>query len=250
MNFSKKNHCFSAPVFPADSFGVKHHKSNKSFESKNLITTITLFIVFVMSVNAQIIIDDFTTGTLPYTTVKEAGEKKLNQTGSMILNNKRSVILKIKKNTDKQLFQTLIKKGRLVTSIGYGITGVVELRYGYDNSKKLNLDLTKHKYIHIEYEAKSNFGRVYVSIFSNGPNRAFWRGGGNTTEVYQGSINPGGSNKRNFEIKIPLDEFISAQDNANVENKFTMSDVDYFKIQFITQGLQGINFAVKKIWIE
>jgi len=217
---------------------------------KNLIITITLFIVFVMSVNAQLVIDDFATGTLPITTVKEVGNKKFDQTGTNILNKKRSVVLRIKENADQQFFQTFIKKGRLVTSIGYGITGVVELRYGYDNPKKLNLDLTKHKYLHIEYEAKSNFGRVYVSMFSNGPNRAFWRGGGNTTEVYQGSLNLGGSNKRNFEIKIPLDEFISAQDNANAENKFTMSDVDYFKIQFMTQGLQGINFAVKKIWIE
>ena len=216
---------------------------------KNLIATITLFTLLVMSVNAQIIIDDFTTGTLPFTTVKVAGEKKFDQTGASILNKKRSVILKIKDNADQQFFQTFIKKGRLVTSIGYGINGVVELRYGYDIPKKLNLDLTKHKYMHIEYEAKSNFGRVYVSMFSNGPNRAFWRGAGNRV-VYQGSLNPGGSNKKNFEIKIPLVEFISAQDNANVENKFTMSDVDYFKIQFISQGLQGLNFAVTKIWIE
>jgi len=225
------------------------HKRNRTLVSKNIIATITLFTLLVMSVNAQIIIDDFTTGTLPFTTVKVAGEKKFDQTGASILNKKRSVILKIKKNADQQFFQTFIKKGRLVTSIGYGITGVVELRYGYDNPKKLNLNLTKHKYIHIEYEAKSNFGRVYVSMFSNGPNRAFWRGAGNRV-VYQGSLNPGGSNKKNFEIKIPLDEFISAQDNANVENKFTMSDVDYFKIQFISQGLQGLNFAVTKIWIE
>lgn len=218
---------------------------------KNFITIILLTAFAITLSNAQsIIIDDFSTGSLSFKTVKEVGEKKFNQEGTKILNDKRTVVLKIKHNNDKQYFQTFIKNGRLVTSIGYNITGVVELRYGYDNTKKLNLDLSIYKYLHIAYEAKSNFGRVYVSLFSNGPNRAFWRGGGNTTEVYQGSLSSGGHNKRNFEIKIPLKEFISAQDNANVENKFTMKDVDNFKIQFITQGQQGINFAVKKIWID
>ncbi len=133
--------------------------------------------------------------------------------------------------------------------MGYGIIGVTELIYGHKSNKKLDLDLSKKKNINIEYEAKSNFGRVYVSLFSNGPNRAYWRGGGRAYEVFQGSVATNGSN-RPFILKIPLSEFQSAQDNANAENKFTMKDVDIFKIQFIAQGKQGLNFTVTKIWID
>ena len=214
---------------------------------KTFITIIVL--ALVVNLNAQIVLDDFSTGPMNQTNVSSVGEQKKDQTGNKISNGKRSVILKINENPDKQLFQAKIAKERLVASMGYGITGVVELRYGYDSKEKLNLNLIKFKNIHIEYEAKSNFGRVYVSLFSNGPNRAFWRGDGRPTEVFQGSIAPNGSN-RPFTLKIPLSEFTSAQDNAGVENKFTMNDVDYFKIQFISQGMQGLTFAVKKIWIE
>lgn len=214
---------------------------------KKILLVLTM--VFTININAQITIDDFSSGEMSQTNVIALGEKKYNQTGDGILNTKRSVLLKIKENPEKQVVHTKIIKGKIITSIGYGIKGGVELRYGYDNPKKLNLDLTKYKNLHIQYEAKSNFGRVYVSLFSNGPNRAFWRGAGRTTEVYQGSIAPNGSN-RPFTLKIPLAEFISAQENAGAENKFTMKDVDFFKIQFICQGKQGLNFAVKKIWIE
>ena len=212
-----------------------------------MITSIVM--ALALNLNAQLVLDDFTTGPRNQANISMLGEKKYNQNVTKILNKKRSVILKIKENPQKQLFQTKIVKGKLVTSIGYGIVGGVELRYGYDSPEKLNLDLTKFKNLHIEYEAKSNFGRVYVSMFSNGPNRAFWRGGGKTTERFGGSISPSGVNKP-FVLKIPLSEFVSAQDNAGVENKFTMKDVDFFKIQFICQGQQGLNFAVKKIWIE
>lgn len=216
---------------------------------KKIITTLALAIIMVAGTNAQIIIDDFTTGALPFTTVTQEGEKEFNQRGNKILNGSRLVILKIGENPDTQFFQTTIIKGRLITSMGYGIIGAVELRYGYNSKEKLNQDLSTYKSIKIAYEAKSNFGRVYVDLFSNGPNRAFWRGGGDT-KVFKGSLNPSGSNNNNFEITIPLADFTSAQDNAGVENKFRMSDVDYFKFHFMSQGLQGINFAIKKIWIE
>ena len=213
-------------------------------------TSITfLAVILSLSLNAQLVVDDFSTGQMNQANESASGEKKYNQTGNTILNKKRSVVLRIKENPEKQLFQAKIPKGNLVASMGYSITGVLELRYGYDSPEKLDLDLSRYKNIHIEYEAKSNFGRVYVNLFSNGPNRAFWRGGGRTTEVYQGSVAPNGSN-RPFVLKIPLSEFTSAQDNAGVKSKFTMKDVDFFKIAFLTQGKQGLNFAVKKIWIE
>jgi len=47
---------------------------------------------------------------------------------------------------------------------------------------------------------------------------------------------------KTFPIALRTDRIILLSDKY----KFTISDVDYFKIQFISQGLQGINFAVKK----
>lgn len=205
--------------------------------------------VMTLNLNAQIVLDDFSTGSMKQINVSAAGEQKHDQSGTKILDSNRRLTLKIKENSDKQLFQCKIKSGRLIASMGYGITGVVELIYGHESNKKLDLDLSSKRNINIEYEAKSNFGRVYVSMFSNGPNRAYWRGGGKAYEVFQGSVTPNGRTK-SFVLKIPLSEFQSAQDNANVTNKFTMKDVDVFKIQFLSQGKQGLNFAVNKIWIE
>lgn len=212
---------------------------------------IPILIVFAISiqVNAQIVFDDFTTGAMGQTNLSAQGERTYDQTGRTILNNKRSVIVKISENPENQLFLTKISAGKLIASLGTGIIGAIELRYGGNRLDELNLDLSTYKTLNISYHTKSNFGRVYVSMFSNGPNRAFWRGGGNTNEVYQGSISLNGSN-RPFVLKIPLNELISAQDNAGVENKFTIKDVDFFKIQFICQGQQGLNFSVSKIWME
>lgn len=212
-------------------------------------TIVLLFSCMAFYGNSQLVIDDFSTGEMNQINNTVIEETAYNQTGNGILNKKRGVLIKVNENPDKQFFQTKIVKGRLIASIGYGIVGVVELRYGYDSADFLNLDLTKFKNIHIEYEAKSNFGRVYVSLFSNGPNRALWRGSDRTIELYQGSISSNGSN-RPFILKIPLTEFTMAQDNKEVENTFTMIDVDFFKIQFIAQGKQGLNFAIKKIWLD
>tara|TARA_R110002050_G_scaffold204522_4_gene340246 strand:- start:180888 stop:181538 length:651 start_codon:yes stop_codon:yes gene_type:complete len=215
---------------------------------KRIFPLLVLFAICIQ-VNAQIVLDDFTTGPLVQTNLSAQGSITYNQTGNKIFNKKRSTIVKIGENPENQLFQTKISAGKLTASLGAGIIGAIELRYGGNRLDELNLDLSTYKTLNIEYQTKSNFGRVYVSMFSNGPNRAFWRGGGNTNEVYQGSISLNGSN-RPFVLKIPLNQFISAQDNASVENKFTIKNVDFLKIQFICQGQQGLNFSVSKIWIE
>lgn len=214
---------------------------------KSIITI--LILTLSLTTNSQLVVDDFTTGRMSQTNVSVTGEQRMDQTGNKILDLKRAVIIKIKENKDKQLFQNKINNGKLITSIGYGITGVLELRYGHDSNKNLNLNLSQKKNLFIEYQAKSNFGRVYVSMFSNGSNRSYWRGNGRSTELFQGSISPNGSNSP-FVLNIPLNEFKNAQDNPKVENKFTIRDVDYIKIQFLSQGIQGLNFAVNKIWFE
>jgi hypothetical protein len=214
---------------------------------KTFLTTLLIFAN--LALNAQLVVDDFSTAQLKQVNVKTPGEKYFKQTGNRVLNKKRTVVLKIKDNPEDQLFLVQIAKEKLVSSVGCGITGVVELRYGYDSIEKMNLDLSTYKHLNIHYDVKSNFGRVYVSLFSNGPNRGFWRGRDRTTELFQGSLGPNGSS-RPFVLKIPLNEFINAQDNPKVENKFTMKDVDYIKVQFLSQGKQGLNFTVSKIWFD
>ena len=215
--------------------------------AKNLIIAIIMTIAFIQ-VNAQLLIDDFTTGSLSQKNISTVGEQKFDQNGSSIINGKRTTIVRIRQNPEKQFFQAKISDGKLVASIGYSIIGVLELQYGWGTTTKLNKDLSSYKNIHIEYEGKSNFGRVYIDMFSNGPNRAYWRGKGNM-DNFQGSIASNGSN-RSFTLKVPLKDFTNAQDNTSVPNKFTINDVDNFKFHFITQSKPGINFVVKKIWIE
>lgn len=207
---------------------------------KTILLGISLFLSSM--VYGQIVLDDFSTGPMSQKQHTALNESKLTQTGSKILNNQRDILVKIKKNDDKQLVLSKIEKGRMVTSMGYNITGAIELRYGYDRTKPLNLNLSKYKFLTVEYEAKSNFGRVYTSMFSNGPNRAFWRGGGNRT-LFEGK-------ERDFTLKIPLAELQKAQDNKNTTNTFTIKDVDHIKIQFIAQNKRGLNFAIKSIYFE
>ncbi len=214
--------------------------NTKTLKMKNTFLLVAL--ALSCFVNAQLTLDDFTTGQLSQQQHLELNEYKSTQNGTKILNNQRDVLVKIKKNNDKQLVLSKIQKGRMVVSIGYNITGVIELRYGYDRSKPLNLDLSNYKYLNIVYEAKSNFGRVYTSMFSNGPNRAFSRGGGKR-ELFEGK-------ERDFTLKIPLAELQKAQDNKNTINAFTIKDVDHIKIQFIAQNRRGLNFTIKDISFE
>ncbi|NER18694.1 hypothetical protein [Spongiivirga citrea] len=206
---------------------------------KTIFLGISLFVSFIA--HGQIVLDDFSTGPMSQKKHSTIAESKLTQSGSNILNNQRDILVKIKKNDDKQLILSKIEKGRMVISMGYNITGAIELRYGYDRTKPLNLNLSKYKSLNIEYEAKSNFGRVYTSMFSNGPNRAFWRGGGNRT-LFEGK-------ERGFTLKIPLVELQKAQDNKNT-NAFTIKDVDHIKIQFLAQNKRGLNFTIKNIYFE
>lgn len=196
-----------------------------------------------------LLIDDFETGPMTQQSTGTIGKETFDQNGDGIIGKKRTVVTRIKENPDEQTLNTKITNGKLLTSLGYGITGVVELQYGWGIPHKLNLNLSGYQHMHIEYEGKSNFGRVYVDLFSNGPNRAFWRGAGDPVAVYQGSISDNGSSGP-FELKIPLNQFTSAQDNAAVENLFTLTDVDNIKVYFISQSQPGLNFAVKKIWFE
>ncbi len=54
MNFSKKNNSLSAPALPAGKFGIKHHKTNRSFVNKTVKLFIPLFFLFlVVVINAQ-----------------------------------------------------------------------------------------------------------------------------------------------------------------------------------------------------
>lgn len=223
---------------------------NENISSSEIVSSTTVSQKGEIEVGGNaLILDDFDSGPLLQQSSTAIDNETYNQNGATIQGGKRTVITRIKKNLDEQSLQTKISNGKLIASMGYGITGVVELQYGWGIPTKLNLNLSGYKYMNVEYEGKSNFGRVYVDLFSNGPNRAFWRGAGDPVDVYQGSIAPNGSN-RPFVLKIPLVQFTKAQDNASVENEFTMDDVDNLKVYFITQGTPGLNFAVKKIWFE
>ncbi len=232
MNFSKKNYSLPAPALLAIRFGVKLQKSNRIVASKNLITTITLFIVFIMSVNAQLVIDDFTTGTVEKLTFKDATNQKYIQSGSSIIGKMRQISAKVIQNPFAHNMQLSIKNDLLVMSYAYDTRGTTYVNYGVDKNgnQPLNLDVSKYKKLKIEFEAKSTINGLYVSLFTS-----------NDRAVFSKHV-PAREGKLIFEV--PLKDF------RKIGKKFTLSDIDYIRFQFDSRSKTGCNMAINKIWFE
>lgn len=204
----------------------------------NLTTTIAFFVMLVISVNAQLIIDDFTTGELEKVTVVDRSAQRFLQSGSRIIKgNKeaighREVFSKLTQNPFAHNAQLSIKNSLLAMSFAYDTRGVVYVNYGVDKNGifPLNLNVSKYKSIKIEFEAKSTINGIHLNLFTGTTYAAY----GKHVQAREGT----------FVFTIPFSEIKATGE------KFTFSDIDYIRFQFDSRSKTGCNMAINKIWFE
>jgi len=199
---------------------------------KKIIATITLFALFIMSVNAQLVIDDFTTGNLERTVLTSGQSEPMYQTGNQILGKTRHIYSKVNQNPFEQSFQLNVQNGLLVITAAYDTHGTVYVNYGHDKKglAPLNKDLGKYMNLKIEFDAKSTVNGLYVSLFT-GTSRAVFS---DHVQAREGS----------FVFTIPLSDF------KKVGPDYTLSKIDYIRFQFDSRSKTGCNMAINKIWFE
>ncbi len=205
---------------------------------KNLIAITALFMLFVMNANAQLIIDDFTTGELEKVTATDFSAQRFLQSGSRIIKGDKQVIgyrqvfSKVNQNPFGHNAQISIKNDLLAMSFGYDTKGTVYVHYGVDKNglAPMNLNVSKYKSIKIEFEAKSTVNGMNLNLYT-GTTRAFY---GKKVEAREGTI----------VVTIPFSEMEPAGNN------FTFSDIDYIRFQFDSRSKTGCNMAINKIWFE
>ena len=199
---------------------------------KNLITTITLFALFIMSVNAQLVIDDFTTGEIEKLTFKDRVGERFLQTGENIIGKVRQISSKLNQNPFGQNMQLSIKDGLLVMTYAYDTRGTTYVNYGVDKNGNapLNLELSKYKTLKIKFSAKSTVNGIYVSLFT-----------GTSRGVFSKHIP---AREGEFTFEIPLNEI------KKIGEKYNLKDIDYIRLQFDSRSKTGCNMAIDKIWFE
>lgn len=194
--------------------------------------SITCFLLLTLSINAQLVVDDFTTGEVDKLTFTDRSENRKLQTGANIVGNYRQVYAKVNQNPYEQNMQLTIKDGLLVMSYAYDTRGTTYVNYGVNKSgnSALNLDLSKFKSLKVEFEAKSTINGINLNLFTG------------TTYAAYGKHVP--AREGNFVFTIPFSEIKPTGD------KFTFSDIDYIRLQFDSRSKTGCNMAINKIWFE
>ncbi len=197
---------------------------------KNLLTILVL--TLAVSLNAQLVVDDFTTGTIEKLTFKDRGNERFLQTGENIVGKVRQISSKLNQNPFGQNMQLTIKQGLLVMSYAYDTRGTTYVNYGVDKNGNapMNLNLSKYKALKIEFDAKSTINGIYGSLFT-----------GTSRGVFSKHV-PAREGKLIFEI--PLKEI------NKIGEKYDLNDIDYIRFQFDSRSKTGCNMAINKIWFE
>lgn len=197
---------------------------------KTFITIVVLAVSLTM--NAQLIVDDFTTGEVDKITFVDRTDDRKLQSGKNIVGMYRQVFAKLNQNPYEQNMQLGIKDGLLVMSYAYDTRGTTYVNYGVDKSGNapLNLDLSNYKSLKVEFGAKSTINGINLNLFTG------------TTYAAYGKHVPAREGK--FVFTIPFAEIKPTGD------KFTFADIDYIRLQFDSRSKTGCNMAVSKIWFE
>ncbi len=198
---------------------------------KTILTTIAILATIVT--NAQLVIDDFKTGTIDKTTYSTGSGAKITQNGSGIIKGIRSIHTKIRQNPNDHGMQLSIKNGLLTMSYGYDTRGTTFVNYGVDKTGKnrpMNLNISDYKTLKVEFEAKSTINGININMFTGNRYAAF----GDHVQAREGKM----------VFSIPLKDF-------NPTHKdFTLADIDYIRFQFDSRSKTGCNMAINKIWFE
>ena len=191
-----------------------------------------LVLIMTITLNAQLVIDDFTTGEIDKLTFVNMNDNRKLQTGSNIVGNHRQIYTKLNQNPYHQNMVLSIKKGLLVMSYSYDTRGTTYINYGINKSGNapLNLNLSKYKSLKVEFDGKSTINGINLNLFTN------------TTYAAYGKHVPAREGK--FVFTIPFSEIKPTGDS------FTFSDIDYIRLQFDSRSKTGCNMAISKIWFE
>lgn len=202
----------------------------RTIKMKTIITILT--ITFSLNINAQLIVDDFSTGEIDKLIFVDRNDNKKLQSGKNIIGNYRQVNTKLSQNIYGQNMVLSIKKGLLIMSYSYDTKGTTYVNYGVNKSGNapLNLDVSKYKSLKIEFDAKSTVNGINLSLFTE-----------NVRATY-GKHVPAREGK--FVFTIPFSEI------KPVGKEFTFSDVDYIRLQFDSRSKTGCNMAISKIWFQ
>jgi len=182
-----------------------------------------------MNAQAQLLVDDFTTGEVSVVTVNTLDTDEISyQTGAM-LGGHRKLLAKMRQHTDKQDVQYGILNKKLVASFGYNSRGGLKVSYGRTpkGAKPLDIDLTKYKKLVVTYEGLSENSPFYISLFTN-----------SQRAVYSVSVprRPGV-----YRLEIPFSKF------KIIGKGFKWEDLDSMQFQFGASALTGNNFAISRI---
>ncbi|APQ17596.1 hypothetical protein [Maribacter hydrothermalis] len=197
---------------------------------KKLITLIVLTVS--MTINAQLLIDDFTTGEISNLIFTDMSESRKLQTGDHIIGQNRQVFAKLNQNPFGHNMQLSVEKGILVMSYGYDTRGTTYINYGVnkDGNAPLNIDASNYKSLKVEFEAKSTVNGINLNLFTNHGYAAY----GKHVPAREGK----------FVFTIPFTEIKPKGEG------FTFSDIDYIRLQFDSRSKTGCNLAISKIWFE
>jgi len=198
---------------------------------KTFITSIWL--VFSISIYAQVTIDDYTTGNFETITVPSEESEMLFQKGNNILGKIRRIQIKVGENPYNHAPQlTNSKGGLMVYSAGYDVNSQLRLAYGYTKNgvQPLNLNLKKFNVLKIEFAAKSAKSGMYLTLFTD-----------NDRGVYSNHLP---EREGTMTFTIPLNEI------RKIGEKFTLSDIDHIRFRFDSRSKTGCNMAINKIWFE
>ncbi|MFP2997079.1 hypothetical protein ABN763_14275 [Spongiivirga sp. MCCC 1A20706] len=198
---------------------------------KNIIICTAILLTTIM--NAQLVIDDFKTGTINKKTYGTGSGTVTTQSGTGIVKGIRSINAKLNQNPNDHGLQLSIKNGLLTLSYGYDTRGTTYVNYGVDKNgknKPMNLNLKDYKTLKIEFEAKSTVNGLNIQVYTGNRRATF----GDHVRAREGK----------FVKEIPLKDF------NPIHKDFTFSDIDYIRFQFDSRSKTGCNMAINKIWVE
>ncbi|NER18695.1 hypothetical protein [Spongiivirga citrea] len=198
---------------------------------KKIITIIILLIAGIT--NAQLVVDDFKTGTINKKTYTTGSGIVSTQKGNGIVKGIRSINAKIRQNPNDHGMELSIKNGLLTMSYGYDTRGTTFVNYGVDKNGEnmpMNLNLKDYKTLKVEFEAKSTINGININMFT-----------GNRYAAYGDHVR---AREGKFVKEIPL------KDLRPTHKDFTLSDIDYIRFQFDSRSKTGCNMAINKIWFE
>ncbi len=194
--------------------------------------SILLFaLLFHLSANAQLIVDDFSTGTMETRFFSKKDNRKIYLESSSIAGNIRMIHPEVGYNPSGRSLQINVKNGEMGINFPYNTRGMVKLGYGFDTSGKnyMKLDLRRYKKLKIAFKAKSTVNGVNVTFWGKRSAATY----GSTAKAWEGP----------FVFEVSLKD-MKGSDTIDWGEVYKL----YFQID--ARSKTGCNMGIDKIWFE